>query len=39
MQGSYGLILLIKDLAFPDPSWQRKITIGGRTPWRLLQKG
>jgi protein-S-isoprenylcysteine O-methyltransferase Ste14 len=29
MQGSYGLIWLVKDLAFPDPSWQRKVTIGG----------
>jgi len=29
MQGSYRLIWLIKDLAFPDPSWQRKVTIGG----------
>ncbi len=29
MHGSYGLIWIIKDLAFPDQSWQRKITIGG----------
>jgi hypothetical protein len=29
MHGSYGLIWLIKGLAFPDPSWQRKVTIGG----------
>jgi hypothetical protein len=29
MQGSYGLVWIIKDLAFPDPAWQRRITIGG----------
>lgn len=29
MQGSYGLVWFIKDMAFPDPAWQRKITIGG----------
>ncbi|MHC5539621.1 methyltransferase family protein [Singulisphaera rosea] len=29
MHGSYGLVWMIKDLAFPDPSWQRRATIGG----------
>ena len=29
MHGSYGLVWIIKDLAFPDPAWQRRITIGG----------
>lgn len=29
MHGSYGLAWLIKDYAFPDSAWQRKITIGG----------
>jgi len=29
MHGSYGLVWMIKDLSFPDPSWQKKITIGG----------
>jgi hypothetical protein len=29
MQGSYGLAWFIKDLAFPDPAWQARITIGG----------
>jgi hypothetical protein len=29
MHGSYGLVWIIKDLAFPDPSWQKRITIGG----------
>ena len=28
LHGSYGLIWLIKDLAFPDPNWQIRITIG-----------
>jgi protein-S-isoprenylcysteine O-methyltransferase Ste14 len=29
MHGSYGLVWILKDLAFPDPNWQRRITIGG----------
>jgi len=28
LHGGYGLVWLIKDLAFPDPNWQSKITIG-----------
>jgi protein-S-isoprenylcysteine O-methyltransferase Ste14 len=27
MHGSYGLVWVLKDLAFPDPRWQRRITI------------
>jgi hypothetical protein len=29
LHGTYGLVWLVKDLAFPDPNWQVKITIGG----------
>jgi protein-S-isoprenylcysteine O-methyltransferase Ste14 len=29
MQGTYGLAWFIKDMAFPDPGWQARITIGG----------
>ncbi len=29
MHGAYGLVWILKDLAFPDPNWQRKITILG----------
>jgi protein-S-isoprenylcysteine O-methyltransferase Ste14 len=29
MQGSYGLAWFTKDLAFPDPGWQARITVGG----------
>lgn len=29
MHGSYGLVWLLKDFAFPDPNWQRRATIGG----------
>ncbi len=29
LHGGYGLVWLIKDLAFPDPNWQVRITIGG----------
>ena len=28
MHGSYGLVWIIKDLTFPVPNWQRRITIG-----------
>jgi protein-S-isoprenylcysteine O-methyltransferase Ste14 len=31
MHGSYGLVWFIKDMAFPDPAWQDRITIGGGT--------
>jgi len=26
---NYGLVWILKDVAFPDPSWQRRITIAG----------
>ncbi|WP_165246646.1 methyltransferase family protein [Paludisphaera soli] len=29
LHGGYGLIWLMKDLAFPDPTWRRWITVGG----------
>ena len=29
MHGSYGLVWILKDVAFPDPAWQQKVTIGG----------
>jgi protein-S-isoprenylcysteine O-methyltransferase Ste14 len=29
MHGSYGLVWILKDVAFPDPAWQVKVTIGG----------
>ena len=29
LHGSYGVVWLIKDLSFPDPGWQKKITIAG----------
>jgi protein-S-isoprenylcysteine O-methyltransferase Ste14 len=29
MHGSYGLVWLLKDAAFPDPAWQRRATVGG----------
>jgi protein-S-isoprenylcysteine O-methyltransferase Ste14 len=29
LHGGYGLVWLIKDLAFPDPGWQKRITIVG----------
>lgn len=29
LHGSYGLIWLLKEAIFPDPGWQKKITVGG----------
>ncbi|MCB1554783.1 MAG: DUF1295 domain-containing protein [Xanthomonadales bacterium] len=29
LHGTYGLVWLLKDLCFPDPSWQARVTIGG----------
>ncbi len=29
LHGSYGLVWFLKDIAFPDPNWQKRITIGG----------
>ncbi len=29
LHGSYGFCWIIKDLSFPDPSWQQKVTVGG----------
>lgn len=29
LHGTYGLCWILKDVAFPDPSWQRRITLGG----------
>lgn len=29
LHGSYGLVWIIKDLAFPDATWQKRVTIGG----------
>ncbi|NVJ61388.1 MAG: DUF1295 domain-containing protein [Gammaproteobacteria bacterium] len=29
LHGSYGVCWLIKDLAFPDQNWQKKVTYGG----------
>jgi protein-S-isoprenylcysteine O-methyltransferase Ste14 len=29
LHGSYGLVWIVKDLAFPDPAWQHRVTVGG----------
>lgn len=29
LHGSYGLAWIIKDMAFPDPGWQARVTFGG----------
>ena len=29
LHGSYGLVWFLKDMAFPDPGWQKRITILG----------
>lgn len=29
LHGSYGVIWLLKEAIFPDPNWQKKVTVGG----------
>jgi len=29
LHGSYGMIWILKDISFPDPKWQTRITFGG----------
>lgn len=29
LHGTYGLVWLLKDLAFPDPNWQKRVTLLG----------
>lgn len=29
LHGTYGALWLLKDLTFPDPNWQKKVTVGG----------
>lgn len=29
LHGTYGFVWMVKDLAFPDPGWQKKVTILG----------
>jgi len=29
LHGSYGIVWLLKDTAFPDPNWQRRATLAG----------
>lgn len=29
LHGSYGLVWLLKEVVFPDPGWQKKVTLGG----------
>lgn len=37
LHGSYGFIWLLKDAAFPDPSFEKKVTIGGAVMvWTLV---
>lgn len=37
LHGSYGLVWLLKELTFPDPSWQRRITFtGALLSWLLV---
>lgn len=39
LHGSYGLAWILKDLAFPDPAWQQRVTIGGGLNAFLLVLG
>lgn len=39
LHGSYGLVWLLKDVAFPDPRWRTKVTIAGGLNTFLLVLG
>ncbi|MGZ6144137.1 MAG: methyltransferase family protein, partial [Myxococcales bacterium] len=39
LHGSYGLVWLLKDHVFPDPAWQKKLTVGGAINTWLLALG
>lgn len=39
LHGSYGLCWLLKDVAFPDAGWQRRVTFGGAVMSWLLVLG
>ena len=39
LQGTYGLVWFLKDMAFPDPNWQRRVTILGGINAFLLVLG
>lgn len=39
LHGSYGLCWVVKDLAFPDPRWRVKVTLGGALLSFLLVLG
>jgi protein-S-isoprenylcysteine O-methyltransferase Ste14 len=39
LHGTYGLCWLLKDRVFPDPSWERRVTIGGALMAFLLVLG
>ncbi|MBX3469847.1 MAG: DUF1295 domain-containing protein [Planctomycetes bacterium] len=37
LHGSYGLVWLLKELVFPDPSWQKRVTLAGAlSAWLLV---
>lgn len=37
LHGSYGLCWLLKDRVFPDPSWERRVTVGSAlAAWALV---
>lgn len=39
LHGTYGLVWMLKDLGFPDPAWQARVTIGGGLNAFLLVLG
>ena len=37
LHGSYGIVWLLKDRVFPDPNWEKRVTIGGAfNMWALV---
>ena len=39
LHGSYGIVWIIKDTIFPDPAWQKKLTVAGAVNTWLLALG
>jgi protein-S-isoprenylcysteine O-methyltransferase Ste14 len=39
LHGTYGICWLLKDVAFPDPAWREKVTLGGALLSFLLVLG
>jgi protein-S-isoprenylcysteine O-methyltransferase Ste14 len=39
LHGSYGILWITKDVVFPDPNWQKRVTVGGALTSFLMVLG